>query len=240
MDINSSHTSSSSLRIITWNCNQNFAKKISELSKLDAEIMFIQECERLSQDCIPGKNFFWMGQNAKKGLALVVPRDYEVETSVVNESLIYFLPLQTGELFLMSSWAFNGRAKRFGLGCSGYLADALQSYDHKIAANSRVIIAGDLNNGPRWDNQNFHRNNFSHIHNELSDRELSSCYHSYFSEVFGEEQYPTHFHHRNIDKPFHIDYVFTKGFSVKNVVVGEFKNWISYSDHMPIIVDLEY
>lgn len=240
MDINSVHASSSSLRIITWNCNQNFAKKVSEISKFDAEIMFIQECEKLPKDFIPGKNLFWMGKNAKKGLAVIVPRDYKVETLVANESLIYFLPLQTDNLFLMSVWAFNRRAKRFGLKSSGYLADALLLYDQKIAANSKVIIAGDLNNGPRWDNKNFHRNNFSFIYSELRGRGLSSSYHSYFSEAFGDEQYPTHFHHRKLDKPFHIDYVFTKGFSVKNVVVGEFKNWITHSDHIPIIVDLEY
>lgn len=240
MSINSSQAHKSALRIITWNCNQNFAKKISELSELDADIMFIQECERLPKNFIPGRNLYWMGKNAKKGLAVIVPKDYEIEISEVNESLIYFLPLQTGDLFLMSTWAFNGRAKRFGLSCSGYLADALQFYDRKIAANSRVIIAGDLNNGPRWDNHKFHRNNFSFIYNELRDRGLSSSYHSYFSESLGEEELPTHYHHRNLGKPFHIDYVFTKGVAIKNVVVGEFKNWITYSDHMPIIVDLEY
>lgn len=202
--------------------------------------MFIQECERLPKDYIPGKNLHWLGKNAKKGLAVIVPREYEVKISLVNESLIYFLPVQTDEFFLMCSWAFNRRAKRFGLSFSGYLADALQLYDHKIAANSRVILAGDLNNGPRWDKRNFHRNNFSFIHSELVNRGLTSSYHSYLSEPLGEEKHPTYYQHRNLDKPFHIDYVFTKGFTVRSVAVGQFKNWITYSDHMPIIVDLEY
>lgn len=240
MDINSSETSISSLRIISWNCNRNFARKFSELSKFDAEIMFIQECEKLPKDYFPGKKFYWMGNNAKKGLAIIVPNYYEIETLVVNDSLIYFLPLKTRNLYLMSAWAFNGRAKRFGRGCSGYIADALHFYDHDVASTSKVIIAGDFNNGPRWDYKGFHRNNFSHIHNELSARGLSSSYHSYFNEFPGEEKHATHYHHRNLGKPFHIDYVFTREFKVSNVVVGEFKNWISHSDHMPIIVDLEY
>jgi endonuclease/exonuclease/phosphatase family metal-dependent hydrolase len=181
-----------------------------------------------------------MGKNAEKGLAVIVPRGYEVERLEANESLIYFLPLQTGGLFLISAWAFNGRAKRFGLSCSGYLADALPLYDHKIASNSKVIIAGDLNNGPRWDRKNFHRNNFRYINCELNERGLVSAYHSHLNESFGDEKIPTHYHHRSLFKPFHIDYVFTKGFKVSNVSVGDFETWIGYSDHMPLIVDLGF
>ncbi len=238
MDIDKSKDATSSLRIITWNCNQNFSSKFSQLSELNADIWFIQECEELPQDFFPGKTVLWMGKSVKKGLAVIVPSDYKVEKVEVSNSLIYFLPYRIGEVFLISVWAFNNRARRFGINHSGYLADALQFYDRYITQNSRVIIAGDLNNGPRWDNKKFHRNNFNHIQTELMKRGLSSSYHAFFNEPPGGEKFPTHYHHRDFAKPFHIDYVFTKGFKVSDMTVGNYDKWIIHSDHMPLVINL--
>ena len=35
------------MKIVTWNCNLNFAKKYQHIESMDADICIIQECEKL-------------------------------------------------------------------------------------------------------------------------------------------------------------------------------------------------
>ena len=69
-----------------------------------------------------------------------------------------------------------------------------------------------------------------------------SLYHHTTSEQQGEEMLPTFFLQRKEEKPFHIDYVFAheKRLDEKrwSAQVGSPSEWLSMSDHMPIIVDL--
>ena len=56
-------------------------------------------------------------------------------------------------------------------------------------------------------------------------------------EKFGLEETPTFYMHRNKNKPYHIDYIFSKKeIEIKNIIVGIFSHWIDYSDHMPIFI----
>ena len=48
--------------------------------------------------------------------------------------------------------------------------------------------------------------------------------------------------YRHEDKSYHIDYCFISEDQVnklKSVEVGEFDEWIKYSDHVPLMVDLD-
>ncbi len=150
----------------------------------------------------------------------------------------YFLPIQTEFGLLVGVWSFNQRAKKFGNKVSGYLIDALETFENAISSNPRVVIAGDFNNGPRWDLKRFHLNNFRLIQEELTRRGFRSSYHEAFSETPGSESLNTHFHQRNPDKGYHIDYVFTKGYNVSEVQVGEYSEWNETSDHVPLFVKL--
>ncbi len=67
-----------------------------------------------------------------------------------------------------------------------------------------------------------------------------SLYHNYFSLEHGTEVHPTFFMHRNINKPYHIDYCFaSRKFNekLKSVEIGDYNDWIGYSDHMLLIID---
>ena len=50
------------MKIITWNCNLNFAKKFEHLEPMDADIFIIQECEKLKEDYFPNSRFYWTGR----------------------------------------------------------------------------------------------------------------------------------------------------------------------------------
>ena len=45
------------MKIVTWNCNLNFAKKYQHIESMDADICIIQECEKLKEDYFPNKRF---------------------------------------------------------------------------------------------------------------------------------------------------------------------------------------
>jgi exodeoxyribonuclease-3 len=69
-------------------------------------------------------------------------------------------------------------------------------------------------------------------------RGFISAYHTAFSEEPGSERLGTHFHQRNPQKYFHIDYIYSKGFRVAGVQVEEFTNWKEFSDHVPLAAEL--
>ena len=58
------------MKIITWNCNLNFAKKYERIEAMDADICIIQECERVKQDFFPNRTFLWTGRIDHKGLGI--------------------------------------------------------------------------------------------------------------------------------------------------------------------------
>ena len=151
------------MKILTWNCNLNFSRKYKQVEQYDADILIIQECEKLPIDFIAGKQLFWMGRNESKGLAVIVKGDSSRPIDNINNELIYFLPIQTQFGLIIGTWAFNHRARKFGPSASGNLVEALTHYEAQILSNTKIVISGDFNNGPQWDFKYFHRNNFRHI-----------------------------------------------------------------------------
>ena len=227
------------MNVLTWNCNMRFSTKYHLVERYDADILIIQECEKLPQDFIKNSELFWVGQNENKGLAVIVKGKSSKLLANMNNELIYFLPIQTEFGLIIGTWAFNRRAKKFGPNASGNLVDALTHYEQQISLQKNIIISGDFNNGPRWDLKYFHRNNFRHINSELTKREFTSTYHSIVNEEFGTESVKTFFHQRNEKKGFFIDYVYSKGFDAVNCEVGTFENWKIYSDHVPVIAEFK-
>lgn len=74
---------------------------------------------------------------------------------------------------------------------------------------------------------------------------LVSAYHAVTGEAFGSATQPTYFHRRKRDQPFHIDYVLiprSRVGSIRSVEVGGYDDWVApgWSDHVPVIVDLDW
>jgi len=226
------------MKILTWNCNLHYAKKSEQIESFDADVLVIQECESLPNDYKPGYQLFWVGNNDKKGLAVLVRGANSFIVKKESSDFAYFLPVQTDFGLVIGVWSFNGRAKKFGSKVSGYIVDALEAFETEISSNAKVVIAGDFNNGPRWDLRGFHRNNFRLIQSELMGRGFISAYHTAFSEEPGSEKIGTHFHQRNPQTHFHIDYIYSKGFRVAGVQLEDFANWKEFSDHVPLAAEL--
>lgn len=226
------------MKIMTWNCNLNLAKKYQHIENIDADIAIIQECEKLSENYFSGRKFFWTGRIENKGLGVILKIDGASIDSSLNHNLINFLPIQSDNLRILAVWAYNHRAIKFGNYVSGDTIDAITYYrDWLVEGSNRCIFGGDLNNSIIWDKRN-NGNNFQNINSSLKDLGFESSYHSLSGDKFGSEKEATFYHTKKESKQYHIDYLYTKSLDVKSVNVGKFQDWIKLSDHCPMTIEV--
>jgi len=222
------------MKVLTWNCNLLFSKDFELIRHFDSDIIIIQECEKLDLDQFEGYKSHWIGLNDSKGLAVLTKGESTFPSDLFRSDLVYFLPVSFGDTAVLGVWAFNRRANRKVKGGSGFPIDAINHYKDWFKSHKNIVIAGDFNNGPRWDKLGS-KNNFHTFSNELSELGLQSSYHHFTGESPGQETKSTHFHRKNPKKGFHIDYIFTNFKNVNSVLVGNIEDWISVSDHVPLI-----
>ncbi len=72
------------MRIVSWNCNGAFRKKLHLLEELNADVLVIQECENPahSQDVRYKQwatNYLWNGDNKNKGLGVFAKTNVRLE-----------------------------------------------------------------------------------------------------------------------------------------------------------------
>lgn len=103
---------------------------------------------------------------------------------------------------------------------------------------STILVGGDFNSNCCWDKKNKRRTHAAVVQ-QLADWGLSSCYHEITHEHQGHESQPTFYHYRNKDKFYHIDYFFYNKDKIKAFDIGQFHDWISLSDHMPVLLDID-
>ena len=107
-------------------------------------------------------------------------------------------------------------------------------------ANAPSIVLGDFNSNASLD---YGRAvNHSAVDRKLATLGFRSAYHGFFGEEQGEETRPTHYFQRKKNRPFHIDYCYLPSqwlVNVTNVTVGEFSDWATLSDHVPLVVTLD-
>lgn len=231
------------MRIITWNCNGALRRKFAKLDALEADVLVIQECEdparsdRTYRDW--AGNHVWAGDNKNKGIGIFARRDQTVQQMDWSANgLKEFLPVTIDhEIQLVGVWTKQNWDHDYPY--IGQLWKYLELHSPKI--EETTIICGDFNSNQIWDRPG-RMWNHSECVRALETRGLRSLYHLAKNEVQGGESAPTFFLHRKITKPYHIDYVFAHEARLRDsqlkVEVGTPTDWLSASDHMPIIIDL--
>lgn len=206
------------------------------LQGLNSDIYIIQECENpaMIKDEEYKKfssNYIWVGYKSK-GLGIFVK-----DTLILKNN-----HWETYGLEWFVSCTINDRLTLLGIWGSGnYIEDIyvyLQIHNEKLKNTDNILICGDFNSNSRWDKKHKRRTHSSVV-NQLEDLHLYSCYHFKKNEIQGQESEPTFYMYRNKNKPYHIDYCFYNKENIKSLQIGKFEDWISLSDHMPIIVDID-
>lgn len=229
--------------MLTWNCNGAFRKKHKALDVFDADILVIQECEdplkaKDAEYLEFAKNYLWVGPTKNKGLGVFAKPGLRLEAVQMElEPLELFLPVRVnGDWPLLATWTRQANSPNFRY--IGQLWKLLQR-DKSFLQHPSAALIGDLNSNKRWDEWDRWWNH-SDVVRELQELGLESAYHQFFQEPQGEETRPTLFLQRNLAKAYHIDYgFFGPAWRVKHVEVGQSENWLSISDHMPVVFKLE-
>jgi len=232
------------LKIITWNCQMAFRKKVHLIQNEAPDILIIPECEhpdKLINAGLSATSVLWYGTNKNKGLAVFSFGSYQLSSlDDHNPQLKLFCPIKvTGgkqPFLLFAVWANNTEDREYQY--IGQVWKAIHYYEG-ILTSEQIIIAGDFNSNVIWDK--LHRKT-SHtmVVDKLKSLGIFSTYHEHHNEVPGKELSPTFHLYRHEDKPYHLDYCFASAFFMERltaVEVGVYENWKTHSDHMPLIVN---
>ncbi|PAV10863.1 hypothetical protein ASJ81_12075 [Methanosarcina spelaei] len=235
------------MKIITWNCNMAFRKKYKHILPFDPDLLIVSECEH--PDKFSDKfydDILWIGDNRNKGLGVFSFNDFEI---AVHESYCenyrYVLPVTVNgseAMNLIAVWSQNniedpGRR---------YIGEVWKSLNYyKELFRFPTVIAGDFNWNVIWDQGNEKYplyGTLTDVINLLEQFDIFSMYHTFTNSEFGIEREPTLYFRKNRKTPYHIDYIFAPSDLVargKSFSVGKYEDWISLSDHMPLIAELE-
>jgi exodeoxyribonuclease III len=235
------------MKLITWNCQGAFRKKIDTILTHRPDILVIQECEHpdkllFSSMTLPPNDFLWFGDNNHKGLGIFSFSDFKFQILDQSTDFKTIIPISVtgGQLNfnLFAIWANNpsDRDNQY----IGQVWKAINYYD-QLLGDKISILTGDFNSNKIWDRKHGLKNH-SAVVDRLADKDIFSIYHKHLNQEQGKENHPTFFLQRNRNKPYHIDYCFVSVDiydKFQNLEIGTYENWIAYSDHVPLIVSFD-
>ena len=135
---------------------------------------------------------------------------------------------------LLGIWAFP--RPTYGQG----VLKTIEAYRESLG-HDRAVVAGDFNSCANARNAR-DRREYARIIDVLDGEcGLVSAYHRFFETAHGNERHPTYFHLKREHASYHIDYCFVpKSWTIRDVLVGAYRDWQHLSDHVPVIVDVTH
>lgn len=236
------------MRVITWNCNMAFRKKAHFIVSKCPDILIVPECESLEKlkfehEFDLPSSFLWFGENQNKGLGVFSFGKYKLELlDMHNPEIKTVLPIKVSggaiDFVLLAIWANNPKDKD-----GAYIEQVFKAihFYEELLSEETTILMGDFNSNTIWDKKN-KLNNHSNVVQKLFDKKIKSVYHFFNGYEQGKEQHHTLYMYRHLNKPYHIDYCFASVDFIqrlKLVEIGDYNDWISLSDHTPLIVDFD-
>ena len=256
-------------RIATWNCLQGKDKFPEKLKKIvewaEADIYVISECPKLDDDSdlLKNLNLQYAGWDGKEkgtaGVGIFIKYNHNVQKHPKGpENYDYHVLCTVNDKFhILGIWAHAVDSKK------NYAPCLLKYIKKHSEIDCNYIITGDLNLDERVKGQNKQcKMDTKKIFEIFESAGLISAYRKATGELHGSENKKTYYRsvYKRIEKPArmvgenihqpscnilipssHIDYVFADERMIidKSVKFGEPIEWLEYSDHLPLIVELK-
>ena len=221
------------MKIVSWNCCGKFREKFAHIQALNADIYVIQECENPAsypshEYSAFASNYLWTGEHNSKGLGIFAKPHISLQSNDWRTyCLRHFLSVKVDNRFdLVAVWACKPYIEEYFI----YQSINLPNY------NEQTVIIGDFNSNAIWDKQHDIRTH-SAVVQQLQSVGLCSAYHLQYNEQQAAESVPTFYLYRHTDKPYHIDHCFTAAHNIQSYYVIRDLSWLTYSDHVPVILE---
>ena len=236
------------MRIIGWNCQGGFRGKTEKILALNPDIVVVPECENEEKlkfgSLTPKPNdFIWYGDTPHKGIGIFSYSDCKLELlEAYNPNFKYILPIRVtrehSSFILLAIWTIPNKDNKE----AKYIGQVKLAIDYysDILQNNNTVIIGDFNSNKTLDKNNRVGTHMDVV-TKLKEKKILSLYHEITGQEQGDEETPTFFWRRNTQDPFHLDYCFVSNKVLDNgfsFTVGNADDWLSVSDHMPIIADI--
>jgi exonuclease III len=231
------------IKLITWNCNGAFRNKYQLLTGLDADILVIQECEDPKQSADVSYrdwagNYIWIGDSKHKGMGIFCKQGIQVsDNGWEANGTKHFISVKINDSFdLVAVWTKRNNSVTYR-----YIGQFWKYLQENKERMKDSIILGDFNSNKIWDRKRCVCNH-SEVVRELHEIGIVSLYHEKYGIDQGAEIHPTFYLQRNLQKPYHIDYIFLSKNRVSNVShfeIGTVGNWLKVSDHLPVTAVLD-
>jgi endonuclease/exonuclease/phosphatase family metal-dependent hydrolase len=257
------------VRIATWNTSKRPADQIrSVLARLQdghgrVDVLVLTESRHLSNDelsLIGATGAAWRGDHLDAGVGVYTfnsyaidsadgawstPRETESEHDRTKRLRRWTLGVDVvgpHSFFLLAVWAHNEWAFR-------PVNAAIEHYAQRFQ-QGEAIVAGDFNNGCRWDGTSNNPKDHGHTVQLLEEHGLMSAYHgSHDLEERGDtkESDETFWSGYRQDEGDHIDFIYapTNWISTDDpdsVSIGSWQDYASpenrLSDHVPVVAEL--
>ena len=237
------------MKIVTWNCQCAYRKKMATIAHYAPDIAVIQECEspeRLSRqhDGVLPADPVWFGAIPFKGLGVFSYTGLKFELyEGYDPSIQYCVPLRVrgsgrADFNLIAVWAQSHRNRQLAYVGQVYLA--VEHYAGFMAETDTLVL-GDFNSNQIWD-RTPRVGNHSDVVARLAAHGLVSVYHDHYRELHGAETRPTYYQYRHESMPYHLDYCFAPADWVArltSLTVGSYAEWSKLSDHCPIFAEFD-
>ena len=219
-----------------------FQRKADRIAALKPDIAVIPECGEIAASAFEtyGYSSIWVGSNSTKGLAVFVRHPLHVRlVSRPEQKIIAMLDIEGHKrpLKLIAVWACKVGSEK----CDNYIGQVCKAFRANPSwfAHANTVVAGDFNSNSAWDWAR-PTGNHTTVVEILQKHKIVSAYHKFYRQKHGEETRNTFYFHKDLQNPFHIDYVYLPSLwarRLKRVSIGTHARWAALSDHRPLVVD---
>lgn len=222
------------MKIIAWNCRRSLSKNLTVLlSTTDADLYIISEANQIKNYQAELQKFDYIYEvipNAKNGVLILCKPGHSLKKlNFNNYYLNYFVPFEFDGMKIMGVWVKDN-----------YIEDMVTYMAINLMKLRDFIIVGDFNSNYQWNAKHGIRSH-AEFNKLMAQINHVSLYHEQTQEPFGEEITPTFAMKRNGQYRFyHIDYCYLPKQLVSKAVmtIGSADTWLNYSDHLPLIINI--